>query len=109
MSTAYYALFHELSWRGTRALLAEPTGWSERSAAVSRWVSHGRLLLLSQAVLKTRAPVALQEVFDSPTSDLQRLADTFVRAQEARERSDYDDFYEINQSRTGSESVQLSP
>lgn len=97
VSSAYYALFHELSWRGTEALVAEGPGWSTRAAHISRWVTHGDLKALCLAVTGSGNRgliLALGEVHP----DVLRVADALVTLQLARHRADYDDLYDLSRA-----------
>ena len=98
VSTAYYALFHELAWRWTDALLHEGPGWTERAGSVSRWVKHADIRQLTETLLGNRGSDALRAAAGGPSPDLRRLAETFGVLQDARHSADYDDFYDLNRA-----------
>lgn len=98
VSSAYYALFHELAGRGTVALLgASAGGWSSEQAAVSRWIDHGHLRSLCSAVTGSGA-ATLVDILQHAHVDVVRLADAFVTLQDARHRADYDDTYDLTRA-----------
>lgn len=113
VSCAYYALFHELAWRGTDALLQEG-GWTPRAAAVSRWMTHTTLNQLAEVVTGARGNAALSTAIGPPAPELVGIGDAFSALQVERHRADYDDFYDLNRAlatslvETAREAVQLS-
>lgn len=99
VSTAYYAVFHELAFRGTEALLQDPSGnWSSRAASVSRWVTHAALRELSEVVTGARTNGALRDALGSVAPEVVRIGDAFVSLQQARHRADYDDQYDLRRA-----------
>ena len=115
VSTAYYALFHELAWRGTTALLQDPAGgWGPRSAGVSRWVTHTGLRDIADAVVVSSGRPALKAALGSITPDLVRISDALGTLQDARHSADYDDLYDLNRAlaislvETARDAVELS-
>ncbi len=94
ISSAYYAVFHELSFRATQRLLGS-AGWGATEAAVARWVTHTDLATLARAATGGGSPalrVALGSVHESVT----RIAEAFLDLHDARERADYDDTFDVS-------------
>jgi hypothetical protein len=97
VSSAYYALFHELVNAACEELLGDgPTAETQRNTA-ARWFSHTDLRHLANAVLAPSGGGghALSSVL-VPAHGLVRVADAFVTLQEQRERADYDHTYDID-------------
>lgn len=98
VSSAYYAVFHELAWRGTAALLGPSRpGWTSTQAAVSRWIDHGQLRSLCSAATGT-GTATLVEVLGQAHVDVVRIADAFLTLQDARHRADYDDTFDLTRA-----------
>lgn len=99
VSTAYYALFHELVTQATTELCgADPGSDAERRQA-SRWVAHTDLRVLAEATTRTTsgaAARAVAPVLGSLHQDLEYIAETFVLLQKERHRADYDHDYEVD-------------
>jgi hypothetical protein len=98
VSTAYYAVFHDLAWRGAAALLREGEGWTPRAAQVSRWVAHTELRRLADAVTGAKSSPALALALETPSGSLVRVGDAFATLQDARHEADYEDFYDLNRA-----------
>ncbi len=93
ISSAYYALFHELVDAAvSRAVGSDPARQAERDV-VSRWYRHGDLRTVAGWVVaraegrKIPDPVVL--LLGSPSPELVALADAFVALHEARNDADY--------------------
>lgn len=95
VSTAYYALFHELTIQAARELVGnDPVG-----NQASRWFAHADIRDLARAATGQKG-AALAVVLGAPHPDLIRVADAFVTLQEARHRADYDHEYEVKRRDT---------
>lgn len=100
ISTAYYALFHELvSWSVARAL-SEPDREQERWA-VSRWFQHAEIRQVSLWVSALAfddkgVPAGVAALFGGADAakqipaELQFVAESFVALHKARQSADYD-------------------
>jgi hypothetical protein len=99
VSTAYYAVFHELVVQATVALCGnDPQGAAARHQA-ARWFTHSDLRVLAKATTSAGgAARAVASVLGSPHQDLARLVDLFVALQSERYRADYDHEYSITRS-----------
>jgi hypothetical protein len=95
ISTAYYALFHELVIQATRELVGDhgAVGKGATSPA-TRWFGHNDLRRLAEAVNKTGSKHrAISPVLGDVHPDVVRVTEAFVALQGARERADYDPLY----------------
>lgn len=100
VSTAYYALFHEVVLHGTRRLA--PRGSVEQQQAIGRWYAHGNVKKTCQwveALANNRTPpvpvgMLLSEKGSVPT-DLETLAAAFLALQQARHDADYNPAYDV--------------
>ncbi|WP_143087197.1 hypothetical protein [Geodermatophilus ruber] len=99
ISSAYYAVFHELSFRATSRLLGS-TGWGSTEAAVTRWITHTDLADLTTAVATGtgRGAKALKLALGVVHPDVTRIAQAFVDLQDARHRADYDDTFDVSKA-----------
>lgn len=93
VSTAYYALFHELVSHATAELCGDdpPNVAARRTAA--RWFGHSDVRLLAEAATGAAgggAASAVASVLGTPHQDLKAMADLFVALQDDRYRADYD-------------------
>lgn len=96
VSSAYYAVFHQLTWRGTAELLQEPE-WSPRAAAISRWISHADLRALADAARGQGSP-SLRAALGTPSTGVAKMAEAFGTLQDARQLADYDDTYDLSRA-----------
>lgn len=94
ISSAYYALFHELSYRATQRLLGS-AGWGPTESAVVRWVTHTDLATLAVAATGG-GNRALRVALGSLHESVVRIAQAFLDVQVARERADYDDTFDVS-------------
>lgn len=94
ISSAYYALFHELSYRATQRLLGS-AGWGPTESAVVRWVTHTDLAALAVAATGG-GNHALRVVLGSLDERVVRIARAFRDLHDARERADYDDTFDVS-------------
>lgn len=114
ISSSYYALFHELTFRAAlRATGAEASDWSPREAGVARWIAHNDLKDLSRAAMGEAKPAlgAALRPLDPKVID---LASSFVSLQDARHEADYNDYFDVSKAsallyqRTAVSAVNLS-
>lgn len=96
VSSAYYAVFHELSYRVVQRVL-EPTGWGAREAAIARWVNHNDLADLSKTAIGSRTG-ALAAALGPMNAEVQRIAAAFLDLQDQRHQADYDDLYDTSKA-----------
>jgi len=94
ISSAYYALFHELISQATgRTVGAGPDREADRHA-VSRWYVHAEIKTVCQWTVRRAAgqsvPDSIAHLLDTPPPDLVAVADAFLALQEARHEADYD-------------------
>ncbi|MCF6745501.1 hypothetical protein E9529_14720 [Blastococcus sp. KM273128] len=94
ISSAYYAIFHELSFRATQRLLGS-ADWGAAEAAVVRWVTHTDLASLAVAATGG-GNQALRVALGSLDERVVRIARAFLDVQVARERADYDDTFDVS-------------
>lgn len=94
ISSAYYAVFHELSFRATQRLLGS-ADWGAAEAAVVRWVTHTDLATLAVAATGG-GNQALRVALGSLDERVVRIARAFLDVQVARERADYDDTFDVS-------------
>ena len=94
ISSAYYALFHELSFRATQRLLGSAS-WGATEAAVARWVTHTDLATLARAATGGGSP-ALRVALGWMNEEVVRIAEAFLDLHDARERADYDDTFDVS-------------
>lgn len=106
-STAYYALFHQISRHGAFDFL--PSGTEGDFAEIARWYTHTGVLSASGFVVEGAGPKPLGSInrADRPgvmslraatgstiPADLLLVADAFRSLQEARHLADYDGNYD---------------
>lgn len=99
ISSAYYAVFHEISFRATNRLLGS-SNWGSIEAAVARWVTHTDLASLASAATTTAGGggKALKLALGSVHPDVTRIAQAFVDLQDARHGADYDDRFDVSKA-----------
>lgn len=107
-STAYYALFHQITRHGAYNFL--PNASEEVAAEISRWYSHTGILRSAQLVIKAQSNASLKSIGKDDRSAVMALreasqghgipsklivvADSFQSLQNARHRADYDSIYD---------------
>jgi uncharacterized protein (UPF0332 family) len=102
VSTAYYALFHELVAQAVTELCGTDPGSEAERRNASRWVAHTDLLTLTQAATQAAragAARAVASVLGSPHPDLRAIASIFGHLQEARQHADYDHDFDVTRER----------
>lgn len=92
ISTAYYAVFHDLSYKATNQLMGTHT-WGAPEAEVVRWVTHTGLRALCEAAQPSRRSSALRTALGSLDTGVEDIASNVLELQEARTGADYDDLY----------------
>lgn len=93
VSTAYYAVFHELAaevvMTTTRA-----DYWGGTAVAMVRWISHTDLSTLCKAATGSGGR-ALREALAPVGSETMEIAQAFLTLQSERHQADYDDTYDV--------------
>lgn len=95
ISSAYYAIFHELVGQCTADMVRGGAGTPATEATISRWVAHSDVRQLAEAAAGLRTG-ALRGVLAPTSGDVTLVADAFVALQDARELADYDDTYDVS-------------
>lgn len=95
ISTAYYAVFHDVSHKATNELLGT-SGWGATEAEVVRWVTHTGLRTLCEAAQPSRKSSALRTALGSLDPRTEQIASNVLDLQEARTSADYDDLYPVS-------------
>lgn len=99
VSTAYYALFHELIDGATAELCGRAPSAREQRDRMARWFAHLDIASLAGALVAVPKPTAAQKAIQAiavPTHvDLLRVADAFLTLQAARHDADYNHAYDI--------------
>lgn len=98
ISTAYYAVFHELAAEAVMTTL-QSEYWDDRAAAMARWISHTDLSTLCRAATGTGGR-ALREALAPVGPGTAYVAQVFLDLQGERHQADYDDTYDITLLRT---------
>jgi len=93
ISSAYYALFHELVNEAVQRVAgSDPSRQTERDV-MSRWYSHGDLATVATWVIARaearKIPDPVGPLLSSPAADLVTLAQCFVTLHRARRDADY--------------------
>lgn len=91
ISTAYYAVFHELTTQAA-AELAE-SARSDQQHKAARWISHTDLRALADGVLGRGSARAVLTVLDPLAPEPELVSRRFVQLQDARHQADYDHGY----------------
>lgn len=103
-STAYYALFHQLTRHG--ALVSVPSAEEDEISYLARWYSHTGIKRASRQVSMTASTGALPKEDRTAVALLRRsparpvspqlltVAESFLELQAAREEADYSNDYE---------------
>jgi uncharacterized protein (UPF0332 family) len=95
VSTAYYALFHELINQAVSELIGTNSDGPPQRSQVSRWFAHTDVKTLAGAATGTGGKPAVAAALGTPSADLARVAEAFVALQDARHDADYDHDYEV--------------
>jgi hypothetical protein len=89
VSTAYYALFHMLTSEAVG--LIGPNMSLGGARKIQRWFDHSEMKRVSGMFSAANATRTIAPILGAPVSaDLQFIAQSFVRLQEARHEADYD-------------------
>lgn len=89
VSTSYYALFHLLTSEAAR--LVAPSCAVPATQKIQRWFDHAEMKRVCGMFSTSAAPKQITAILDAPvSSDLQSVAQAFIKLQEARHDADYD-------------------
>lgn len=92
ISTAYYAVFHQLTREIAREGVGDPA--SPAGHALVRWLSHSDLRQLAEAVTGVGGKrTAIGQVLE-PSEGLRALAAVFIQLQDGRHDADYNHDFE---------------
>lgn len=99
ISTAYYALFHAITFHASAMFRPE---YGNASLAIRRVYSHSAMKqscksFTTQKSLPTALAQKLGRIDYSPPQDIREIAAAFVELQEMRHRADYDNASELKQ------------
>ena len=97
VSTAYYALFHELAAEVVMTTTRSEY-WDDAAVTMARWISHTDLSALCRAATGSGGR-ALREVLAPVGPETVQIARTFLNLQSERHEADYDDAYDITLAR----------
>jgi len=91
VSTAYYALFHQLTDASASFLVSgSGPGRDALRKALRRAFAHTDMMKLSKSFAGRAPPNAWKSAAGSISNDLKFVADAFVEIQQARHEADYD-------------------
>ena len=96
MSSAYYAVFHEVEEHVVSTFYGGGAPTEVQRNAVGRWITHGDLRVLASAVTTSGTRPAVAMALLPASDDLRRIADGIVELQEARLLADYDHAYDVD-------------
>ncbi len=95
VSTAYYALFHRIT--GDAVHLIAPNVPDVTNHRIQRWFDHAEIKKVCSRFLPNALEKPLRELIGPTASlDMQNVASTFVRLQDARHGADYDLSYVLS-------------
>jgi len=88
VSSAYYALFHLLTWEASSVYSQEP----EVRRNLCRTYTHTQIKEVSKRIVKGEWPKALRSTNIRPvwSKELEKMSRSFVELQEFRHKADYD-------------------
>ena len=93
VSTAYYAVFHELVGVAARRLLGADPSHAGDWFTAGRWYSHQDIRVVSSWVIgrtkRRKMPDTVEPLLDSPSADLVAFVKLITELQAARIRADY--------------------
>lgn len=101
MSSAYYALYHQLVEHATAELVGEGAQETSRRNTAARWFAHTDVRNLAEAVIDAatgRRQRALSAMFPMVSPELSSVVQAFVRLQDERHSADYDHDYDVDRS-----------
>ena len=106
VSAAYYALFHHLSEAAVEQIA--PYAPSKTANRIHRWLNHSEMKKICREFASSPLKPPLRDLLAGGTSeDMQKLANSFIRLQEARHNADYDLDYSVSWEQTR-EFIELS-
>lgn len=106
ISSAYYALFHELVSGSVAHVLTAEADRDEARWAVTRWYQHGDVRQVSEwvnALAVDGAPASITALFGGPDqipTDPHFVVESFIILHTARQRADYDHALEVTSDET---------
>ena len=99
VSAAYYALFHHIT--DSAAALIAPNVSGETNHRVQRWFDHAEMKKVCGRFGQEKLDQPLRNLIgDTASSDLQNVASSFIKLQEARHSADYDISYSLTPEET---------
>jgi uncharacterized protein (UPF0332 family) len=91
VSSAYYALFHKLTDASANFLVGgSGSGRQALRHALRRRYIHGEMKSVSNSFAAGAPPQLWQQAAGAISTELRKVAETFVELQEARHEADYD-------------------
>lgn len=94
VSAAYYALFHRITDKA--AALIAPNVPEEANHRVQRWFEHAEMKKVCGRFMQAKLDQPLLNLIGNAASaDLQNVASSFIKLQEARHSADYDLSYSL--------------
>ncbi len=94
VSAAYYALFHRIT--DSAATLIAPNVPSQVNHRILRWFEHAEMKKVCGRFMQEKLSQPLLNLIgDSASADLQNVASSFIKLQEARHSADYDLGYSL--------------
>jgi len=94
VSAAYYALFHHIN--GGAAGLIAPNVSAKTNHRIQRWFEHAEMKKVCGRFLHTKLDQPLLDLIgNSASAELQNVARSFIKLQEARHSADYDLSYSL--------------
>jgi uncharacterized protein (UPF0332 family) len=95
VSAAYYALFHHIN--SAAAGLIAPNVPSDTNQRVQRWFEHAEMKKVCGRFLQATLDQPLRNlVGETASPEMQNVASSFIKLQEARHRADYDLSYSLS-------------
>lgn len=92
ISTAYYAVFHQIGRHVAREIVGDHT--SAAAHAVVRWLTHSDLRALADFASGAKSRPSFTDVL-RPTDELRLFSAAFGELQDARHSADYDHDYDV--------------
>jgi len=95
VSTVYYALFHHIN--GKAAELIAPNVQPDTNHRIQRWFEHVEMKRVCGRFLQTKLENPLLGLIGPTASpQMQQVASSFIKLQDARHRADYDLSYSLS-------------
>jgi len=94
VSAAYYALFHHIT--DSAATLIAPNVPSDTNHRIQRWFEHAEMKKICGRFMQAKLDRPLLDLIgDAASFNLQNVASSFIKLQEARHGADYDLSYSL--------------